>query len=706
MAYKAIVMRRIVSPGAHPQLRLLEDGEADLTIGERLIRAATRVDGAALTSRDTAFDLRHDQVVVFRDFADYLLDIATAPASETHPPFGRIIQPPRTGKTVVAGHIIDRTGLSTVFLVPTRALARQTIDALHLQLPGVPIGAWYADEKRFVEHGVNVLTYAMLLRGHAEGWLPPAVCRAALVFADEGHRAMTAARMVALKDAFLDRTLRIALTATPDYDPGRRLGTFFPDLIHEVTLDEALALGLLAPLRVFIAEIDAEGSRVRCIGGDFDAEDLGRLMSAAPFFRAVAWFRYGEQNRRRPALIACASRRQATDLHRYLVGHRPSGTRSPALILGETPAVERNAHLASFEAGECDTIIQVGVLIEGWNSPRCKLLIDLAPSLSRVHSTQKYFRVMTRQGDDEARICVLLPQDLPYLPVLPMELFATLDFEDLTADLPEPDDGGGRSPMPISSGSMPHLRVSLRQRLLLDARVAKPTLEPGQLEDVRRVLGTCPAFDLRRPCGLPQFRWLFFQHALFVGRGDYLLRWLRIPPTREAYLVWLARLDPESVAARLLDGDEAVWLDVPCAFDVEQLELAIREAGERGAPVDDWSGAWRAVCGGNLGDDVLTPEDLWVAKRRHEITSWLIDLLKPRQRQIMRWRLGLDDGVPRSCMEMAPVFGVSSSRVEQIVKTSIRKLRSLHDRPLSAQMRRQKLDQQAAREQRDDEDTV
>lgn len=48
-------------------------------------------------------------------------------------------------------------------------------------------------------------------------------------------------------------------------------------------------------------------------------------------------------------------------------------------------------YLAAVHSGD-----GVGVLIEGWNSPRCKLLIDLAPSLSRVRATQKHFRVLTR----------------------------------------------------------------------------------------------------------------------------------------------------------------------------------------------------------------------------------------------------------------------------------------------------------------------
>jgi hypothetical protein len=166
---------------------------------------------------------------------------------------------------------------------------------------------------------------------------------------------------------------------------------------------------------VFVRREPILSSRVRFVAGDYETEGLGRLMSTAPFFRAVELFRYDPDNARRPCLIACGSRQQAYDLCRYLRRHRPAGTRAPALVLGDTPRAVRERCLAHFESGVIDTLIQVGVLIEGWSSPRCKLLLDLAPSTSRVRATQKYFRVMTRDGDTQARIVVLLPTNLAAL---------------------------------------------------------------------------------------------------------------------------------------------------------------------------------------------------------------------------------------------------------------------------------------------------
>jgi hypothetical protein len=63
-------------------------------------------------------------------------------------------------------------------------------------------------------------------------------------------------RMKALRQAFGRKAIRIALTATPDYNEKRSLQRFFPDLIHELDLAKAFAMELLAPTRMWVVEVD------------------------------------------------------------------------------------------------------------------------------------------------------------------------------------------------------------------------------------------------------------------------------------------------------------------------------------------------------------------------------------------------------------------------------------------------------------------
>lgn len=272
-------------------------GGAQPSIIDRVLEASGRLKaagGAWMPGGGSA--LRAEQSRVLDDFARFLADVGGGPAQGAAAPFGRIIQPPRTGKTVVAAHIIARTGLPATFIVPTRTLVEQTAREMRAHAPGTAVGLFYGERKAIVEEGVNVTTYAMALAAFEAGRLPRPLREAVLVFADEGHRAMTARRLHLLRSGFDRRALRIALTATPNYDdPARRLEIYFPSLIHEIGLDEALELGLLAPLRVWVAEVDADASTVRVVAGDFEEQALGRLMSSAPFFRTTELFRYGAE---------------------------------------------------------------------------------------------------------------------------------------------------------------------------------------------------------------------------------------------------------------------------------------------------------------------------------------------------------------------------------------------------------------------------
>jgi RNA polymerase sigma factor (sigma-70 family) len=438
--------------------------------------------------------------------------------------------------------------LCSTFVVPTKALVLQTYEELRTRIPDVQIGLYYGERSQPVSSGVNITTYATLQRHFYTCKLPEPIVRSALIFLDEAHHAMTFKRIEALNKAFMGKSIRIAVTATPDYNGLKQLHRFFPVLIHELELIDAFELGLLAPARMWVVEVDADASTVRFIAGDYEQETMGRLMSSSPFFKAVQVFRYTRSNANVPALITCSSRQQAYDLWNYLKKHKPGDRSVPGLILGETPGEERKRLLADFENGRVDTLIQVGVLIEGWNSPRCKLLLDLAPSLSRVRATQKYFRVMTRYGNDEARIVVILPSRLPRQPILPVDLILQPGEKYVCGDLIDssPDVNVHNVASAAISEKSPVKSVKIKSRVIASASLMKPRLESDNPNQIRSVLASCPGFNLNLVGGSVGFSRLFFNHELFVGSGSMLLRYLGIVNGKE-YTALLARLFPEEI---------------------------------------------------------------------------------------------------------------------------------------------------------------
>lgn len=641
--------------------------DADL---QDAIRAG--IEGLSTTSAATdAYQLRDDQADVARDLGAFLSRTARSRCL----PFGRIILPPRTGKTVIAAHLLERSRLHALFLVPTRTLVHQTVREMRERAPSVLVGAYFGEAKEIVPNGVNVATYSLVQRAWERGELPLAIRTAAIVFADEGHRAMTQSRMSVLRHAFLPSAVRIALTATPDYDEERTLCRFFPTLVHELTLEEAMDLGLLAPLRVWVAEVDADASKIRLVAGDYNEQELGQIMSSVPFFGATRAFRYGAGNERLPALIACGTRQQAKDLRSYLEVHRPPGALPPALVLGETPRHEREAILAAFHRGEIDTLVQVGVLVEGWNAPSCKLLIDLAPSLSRVRATQKFFRVMTRHDDKEARIFVILPVGLPFIPILPMELFGRSidDYEPGERIGPNRVDGEGLKPL-VERCFEGVSGVRVKKRIVLAERLRKPKLDPRRVHDVRTVLESCAGFKPINPPPVSQFQSLFFDHPLFLGRGSSLLRLLHVAPTRKAYAALIGRLYPETSASLLLlqaGGEESDW---PTRADARHLRRAIFGQVRRHGDVDLEAG-WRALTGG--GEPPENPEELLLQRERRARVRELLDALPRRHLATVEAVFGLhpDSEADGATFEsVGDMMNISRSRAGQLVKVSLRRM--------------------------------
>lgn len=669
----------------------LEKRRDHLAMEERFLESAQEMLNRKIDAAGKCIPLYGHQIPVLLSFHEYLMNLVTQPGGIQDPPFCRIVLPPRTGKTVIAGEIISQTGLCSAFVVPTKVLVQQTMQMLRTLLPGVPIGLYYGDEKRPVRNGVNITTYATLQRHFITDCLPAAVRRSALIFVDEAHHSMTELRLETLHKAFDKKSIRLALTATPDYGDHRKLRNYYPQLIYEMELLDAMDQKLLAPTRMWVAEVDADASVIRLIAGDYEPEILGRLMSSSPFFQAVRLFRYSISNRDVPALIVCASRQQAHDLRIFLKQHKPPGRPIPALILGETSEKERNRILHSFEQGHIDTLIQVGVLIEGWNAPRCKLLLDLAPSLSRVRATQKYFRVMTRYDGMDARIVVILPRNLPKQPILPIDLILkpgeTYDCGDLIKD---EESGKTARRVPIDGPKKTPIKsIRIKSRLVACAELAKPKLDPHDFGQIRQVLTSCPDFKLRIPFGSRGFKRLFFNHPFFVGSGELLLRYLKVSDGKKVFSEFMAGLFPEEFSNMIIDqnGGPVDVTERRCMDDFRYLvQAAVKSNKNGGKPEEPLLHTLNALCGG--AKVTATPEKMLL--RLEQINSLFTTLvfMDHRLQQAVIKRLGLFGESESTWNEIGKDLNVSGERARQIFHRALRILRKKHlrrtmfDRPI------------------------
>jgi hypothetical protein len=188
---------------------------------------------------------------------------------------------------------------------------------------------------------------------------------------------------------------------------------------------------------------------------------------------------------------------------------------------------------------------------------------------------------------------------------------------------------------------------------LLEARLERPLLEPGDVEGIRRVILSHPDFDPRLPGSLRRFCQLFFQHEFFVGRGEFLLRWLGVSPTFAGYVEFLARVFPNTPGPGLL------WLErererhefIQTREELELLGRVLVEPGPRSSPHGRDEGfalGWRAISGGGEGFDrtdgdseVPSPEAIVLRSEQLALATHGLRVLSIRNRRVLAFTYGL-----------------------------------------------------------------
>ena len=675
-------------------MALLEAISQTETMAERLLAAARRIEGTvedAGAVEGSTFTLQPEQVGVYADFARYIADVAMRHDDrDSALPKGRIILPPRTGKTGVAGQIAIGAGLVTTFMVPKKILAEQAVSDFRRQLPDVPIGIYYGDEKDLVIGGINVTTYNILQNHLRDGVeIPWQIRCSALIFADEGHRSMTKERQRVIDECFDPLAIRVALTATPKFNDVQDLARFFPALIHEITVGEAVELGLLAPLRWWMYEVDEDASHVEVVAGKLQEDQLGEVMSAAPFFEQTREIRYAKENRDLTTLICCASRKQAYGLFRYLRDTRPHGTPMPELIVAETKKEDRKEILRKYALGEIDTIINVGVLIEGWNSPRCKLLIDLSPTPSVVRAEQKFFRVLTKWEGQIAHIHILIPKNLARQPILPTQflewssdVYEAGELMGPKKQQPTAPDAKARERMRRATAT-PIEKVTLVSRIKLAGTLEKPKLNPKDIHQIRAVINSSPDFVVNQGSGSVRlFRWLYFNHPLFTGRGEQLLRFLGCDMRGGSeYMRLMSRLFPERAGTYLLVRDAFGQAEQSCYEDAQYMEECLvvphrRHGWVRGVPEHDFELGWRALAGPEGREPEPWPDEVVTRLRLTNAILLVLDKLPPREEKVLKMSFALPPYREEyQLVKIAAEFEISRSRVGQLYKKALAWLR-------------------------------
>jgi len=207
------------------------------------------------------------------------------------------------------------------------------------------------------------------------------------IIIDEAHRAV-ANTYLEIKKHYCggnSRARMLGVTATPDRTDGRGLIQAFEHLACNFDILFGVTHGWLVPIRqrsVVIESLDF--SEVKTTAGDLNGSDLAAVMEEEKPLHEVAGAAIRECGDRR-TLVFASSVHHAELLADIFNRQRPGSAR---WLCGKTPKPERDLMLQQFALGRYQYLVNVDVLIEGFDDPGIEVIVIARPTKSRSRYTQ------------------------------------------------------------------------------------------------------------------------------------------------------------------------------------------------------------------------------------------------------------------------------------------------------------------------------
>ena len=199
---------------------------------------------------------------------------------------------------------------------------------------------------------------------------------------DEAHHSAAETYMHVLKQLGCFRAggpLLLGVTATPDRGDNKRIAhTIYQEQVYTKSMRDLIDDGYLCDVRARAIMLDADLSRVRTTGGDFQADELTDvLMGAGAIPHIVAAYEQFAENR--TGLVFTPSVAMA---YKMATLFREKGIAAEA-IDGTTHPELRRATLRRLAAGITRIVVNCAVLTEGFDEPSISCVIIARPTQSR-----------------------------------------------------------------------------------------------------------------------------------------------------------------------------------------------------------------------------------------------------------------------------------------------------------------------------------
>lgn len=328
-----------------------------------------------------------------RDYQQAAID-ATLPQLQQHGS-AVVVLPTGCGKTIYAAKIIaDWDAGNCLFLAHTKELINQAADKIGIELgyrPAVEMGILGQEIESLFDGGMCVVGSVQSMYGdrRLEKYRNTPF---SLIIIDECHHS-TASTYRKVVDYFkaLNGNLKvIGITATPNRSDGTALGTIFDSVAYQMTINDAVEQGWLAPVKqeyVVVDSLNFDDMKIRknSFGeADFTAEQLESILTEEETLHKMATPTIEKVGERR-TLVFTATVNHAHMLAAVLNRHKQDCAKA---VDGGTPTDERKKIIQDFTEGRIQFLCNCAVLTEGFDAPECSAIVMGRPTKSLSLYTQ------------------------------------------------------------------------------------------------------------------------------------------------------------------------------------------------------------------------------------------------------------------------------------------------------------------------------
>lgn len=284
------------------------------------------------------------------------------------------------GKTIVAISDAKRLGGRTLFLVHRRSLVQQAYRKFAELWPEASAGLFMGGVRQTNTH--NVVGSIQSLAEHLKDFDPSSFD---YIIIDEAHHAAASTYKRVL--GYFQPRFVLGLTATPDRADGQSILELFQDCAHRLSLQEAIELGELVPIRCLRVTTNVDLSRVRFNQVQYNRRDIEETVVVPGRDRLIVQT-YLDHVPGRKAVAFCVNVRHADALAELF---RCEGIPAQS-VSGQMSCKVREDYLAAFHRGDLRVLCACDILNEGWDCPDVEVLLMARPTLSKVIYMQQLGR--------------------------------------------------------------------------------------------------------------------------------------------------------------------------------------------------------------------------------------------------------------------------------------------------------------------------